>query len=116
MGHTHKYICSNVSDSIPEYQKGYKETYWVQPLDVAVIRIRWAMSHMSNYEFRAAQTDSSIPFFTVPENQLLEYPGFLYHCHILTHEDHEMMRPIMMRPHRSRNAVPWDVQYKLKNE
>jgi hypothetical protein len=28
----------------------------------------------------------------------MEFPGFVYHCHILPHEDNEMMRPYMLRP------------------
>jgi spore coat protein A len=27
------------------------------------------------------------------------YPGrYMYHCHILEHEDHDMMRPIVVMP------------------
>jgi hypothetical protein len=29
---------------------------------------------------------------------MIEFPGFVYHCHILPHEDNEMMRPIMLTP------------------
>jgi hypothetical protein len=28
----------------------------------------------------------------------MEFPGFVYHCHILPHEDNEMMRPYMLLP------------------
>ena len=28
----------------------------------------------------------------------MEFPGFVYHCHILPHEDNEMMRPYMLQP------------------
>jgi hypothetical protein len=28
----------------------------------------------------------------------MEFPGFVYHCHILKHEDNEMMRPFMLQP------------------
>lgn len=27
----------------------------------------------------------------------MEFPGFVYHCHILPHEDNEMMRPVMLQ-------------------
>ena len=42
--------------------------------------------------------DSSKPYFHIPEDQLIEYPGFVYHCHFLTHEDDELMRNFMMEP------------------
>jgi hypothetical protein len=38
------------------------------------------------------------PYFNIPEDQLMEFPGFVYHCHILPHEDNEMMRPYMLQP------------------
>jgi hypothetical protein len=25
------------------------------------------------------------PYFSVPESHLTEYPGYVYHCHILPH-------------------------------
>jgi hypothetical protein len=37
------------------------------------------------------------PYFNIPEDQLMEFPGFVYHCHLLPHEDNEMMRPIMLQ-------------------
>jgi hypothetical protein len=40
----------------------------------------------------------SYPYFKIPEDQLMEFPGFVYHCHILPHEDNEMMRPYMLQP------------------
>ena len=64
-----------------------------------MVRIRWAKSDMPNKNFTEADSQGE-KYFTVPENQLIEYPGFVYHCHILPHEDNEMMRPIMMQPHR----------------
>jgi hypothetical protein len=36
-----------------------------------------------------------------------DYTGlYAYHCHILEHEDHEMMRQFRARP-----ACPWDLDY-----
>ena len=33
----------------------------------------------------------------IPESAKLPYAGrFMYHCHILEHEDHDMMRPIVV--------------------
>ena len=44
----YKYLCANITDGIPEYEKGYKETAMVQGLEVVVVRIRWAKSDMTN--------------------------------------------------------------------
>lgn len=40
----------------------------------------------------------SYPYFKIPEDQLMEFPGFIYHCHILPHEDNEMMRSYLLQP------------------
>lgn len=56
-----------------------------------VLRVRWAST---NYD----PAIKPYPYFSVPEDQLMEFPGFVYHCHILPHEDNEMMRPFMLTP------------------
>lgn len=56
-----------------------------------VLRVRWAST---NYD----PAIKPYPYFAVPEDQLMEFPGFVYHCHILPHEDNEMMRPFMLTP------------------
>jgi FtsP/CotA-like multicopper oxidase with cupredoxin domain len=38
------------------------------------------------------------PYFNIPEDELIEFPGFIYHCHFLNHEDNSLMRSIMMQP------------------
>ena len=55
------------------------------------VRIRWTKTDYG-------LDGDSYPYFSVPEDQLIEYPGFVYHCHFLNHEDNELMRTIMMQP------------------
>ena len=55
-----------------------------------VARIRWTKTDFQN--------DTNEAYFHKDEKNLIEFPGFVYHCHFLPHEDHEMMRPIMMEP------------------
>lgn len=55
------------------------------------VRIRWASTDYN-------EDVNPYPYFKVPEDQLIEFPGFVYHCHFLQHEDNELMRPIMMQP------------------
>ncbi len=54
-------------------------------------RIRWAKSDYNETEGKWGR------YFNIPADQLIEYPGYVYHCHILPHEDNEMMRPIMLQ-------------------
>ncbi len=91
LGQYYKYICEETSSTIPQYYRRWKETVLVNPYSISVFRIRWTMTEY-NEKFR------SYPYFKIPEDQLMEFPGFVYHCHILPHEDNEMMRPYMLQP------------------
>nr|VVW89624.1 unnamed protein product [Nymphaea colorata] len=55
------------------------------------IRIRWTKNSYN-------ESLSSYPYFNFGEDELMEFPGMVYHCHILPHEENMMMRPIMMQP------------------
>jgi hypothetical protein len=82
-----KYVCGVVPIK-DEWIKRWKDTVLVHPLMVFRYRIRWTRS-----DYKAGDKD----YFHVPVDQLREFPGFVYHCHILVHEDNEMMRPIMLQ-------------------
>jgi FtsP/CotA-like multicopper oxidase with cupredoxin domain len=58
-----------------ENEKGWKDTVRANNAEVTRVRIRFA-----------AQDGSPYPFDPTKE------PGYLWHCHILDHEDNEMMR------------------------
>ena len=63
-------------------ERGWKDTVQVNPGEVTVIRVRWApIDGAVAYPFDA----------TVG-------PGYVWHCHILDHEDNEMMRPYIVLP------------------
>ena len=55
---------------------GWKDTIKAYPNKVTTIRIRFAQLNGEPYPFDAT-----------------EGPGYVWHCHILEHEDNEMMRP-----------------------
>lgn len=58
-------------------EQGWKDTIQVNPGEVTIIRVRFAPIDGSGaYPFDAT-----------------EGPGYVWHCHILDHEDNEMMRP-----------------------
>jgi hypothetical protein len=86
----YKYIC-NSSIPVPAEDQRWKDTVKVPANFFVQIRIRWAST---DYD----PDVRPYPFFNVPEDQLIEFPGFVYHCHFLDHEDNEMMRPFALQP------------------
>ncbi len=57
-------------------EQGWKDTVIVYSGEVATIRVRWAEQDGNPYSFDASAG-----------------PGYVWHCHLLEHEDNEMMRP-----------------------
>ncbi len=57
-------------------EEGWKDTVRVDGFTVVKIRVRFAQQDGSPFSFDATQG-----------------PGYVWHCHILDHEDNEMMRP-----------------------
>ena len=86
------HVVTNTSDPnyIPEWYRRWKE--------VAVVPSGWAIK----FRIRWASTDyllsDSKEYFRIPEDQLIEYPGYVYHCHFLNHEDNKLMRAFQMLP------------------
>lgn len=62
-------------------EQGWKDTVIVNTGEVVTIRARWTQQNGNPY-----------PFDTT------EGPGYVWHCHILEHEDNEMMRPYIVVP------------------
>jgi FtsP/CotA-like multicopper oxidase with cupredoxin domain len=88
-----KYLCGPMDPSaVPEYQKRWKEVTQLEGYTVRQVRIRWTHTEYDPIN------GSVYPYFNVPEDQLIEYPGYVYHCHFLPHEDNELMRSFMMKP------------------
>jgi len=75
---------------IPEEYRRWKEVGLVDNRTVMVMRIRWTST---DYLINGK---GSYPYFPLPEDQLIEYPGYVYHCHFLQHEDNKLMRPFQM--------------------
>lgn len=63
---------------VPEHEKGWKNVYKMMPGYVTKILVRFSYIH----------SNESYPFDVTAE------PGYVYHCHILDHEDNVMMRPL----------------------
>ncbi|HZW03123.1 MAG TPA: multicopper oxidase domain-containing protein, partial [Anaerolineaceae bacterium] len=66
-------------EAAPANEAGWKDTVQMNPGEVTRIAVRFARQNGQGYGFDA--TDG---------------PGYVWHCHILEHEDNEMMRPLMI--------------------
>jgi len=62
-------------------EMGWKDTVQMNPGEVTIIRIRWLSNSGTTYPFDPSQG-----------------PGYVWHCHIVDHEDNEMMRPYQVVP------------------
>ena len=72
-----------------EYAR-WKDTANLAPFKVQQFRIRWAKSDFTETDRASGQ------YFNIPNDQLREYPGFVYHCHIVQHADQGMMASIQV--------------------
>ncbi len=71
-----------------ENEQGWKDTLIVFSGQITVIRVRFAPQDGSTFPFDATTG-----------------PGYVWHCHILEHEDNAMMRPYILTQSAA-NAVP----------
>jgi spore coat protein A, manganese oxidase len=78
-------------------ENGWKDTYIVYPGEVTTFIIRYAPTDLST-----ATKPSDLKFGFDPSMG----PGYVWHCHIIDHEDNEMMRPfrVIASPERSTAA------------
>lgn len=63
---------------VPLHEKGWKNVFKMMPKHVTKILVKFSFIH----------SNESYPFDATAE------PGYVYHCHILDHEDNVMMRPL----------------------
>jgi spore coat protein A len=71
-------------------EHAWKDTIQMKPGEVTIIRVRFApIDGSANYPFDPT-----------------EGPGYVWHCHIIDHEDNEMMRPYIVTPATSPTPTP----------
>jgi FtsP/CotA-like multicopper oxidase with cupredoxin domain len=70
-------------------ETGWKDTIRAEPMQVTRIRVRFAPQSAP-----VSTTKSWVNYF--PFDPTLT-PGYVWHCHLLDHEDNEMMRPFRFR-------------------
>ncbi|GAA0166106.1 oxidase [Lithospermum erythrorhizon] len=73
-----KYPAKGKRAEVPAHEKGWKNVFKMMPGHVTKIFVRFSFIH----------SNGSYPFDATAE------PGYVYHCHILDHEDNAMMRPL----------------------
>jgi len=71
-------------------EQGWKDTLRMNPFEVTRIAVRWAPQSVAAAAVHAGQN----LFAFDPTSG----PGYVWHCHILDHEDNEMMRPYLVSP------------------
>ncbi|WP_440951372.1 multicopper oxidase family protein [Methanosphaerula subterraneus] len=75
-----QYLQGKATGPLPS-ELGWKDTIQMKPGEVTRIRVRFASQDGTSYPF-----DPSVG------------PGYVWHCHIIDHEDNEMMRPYLVQP------------------
>ncbi len=71
----------------PAHENGWKDTIQAYPGQVTTIRVRFAPQHVEI----SVPGKNRFPFNPAAR------PGYVWHCHILDHEDNDMMRPYKVR-------------------
>ena len=77
------YLTGKITSPEPE-EVGWKDTFKMYPGQVSRVIVRWAPQ-----ELPVNAPYSSKPYPFDPSSG----PGYVWHCHIVDHEDNEMMRP-----------------------
>ncbi len=74
------YLQGAATGSLPT-EMGWKDTVQMPTGYATIIRVRWLSNDGTPYPFDPSQG-----------------PGYVWHCHIVDHEDNEMMRPYAVTP------------------
>ncbi|MHC1745458.1 MAG: multicopper oxidase family protein [Syntrophobacteraceae bacterium] len=92
------------------YEKGWKDTAIMMPGEVTRVAVRWAPQDAPTVVTAGAVPctpnvfDATPPCIPSAGNNLFDFDpttlvngvGYVWHCHILEHEDNEMMRPYVV--------------------
>lgn len=77
------------SPSVPDVNEaGWKDTIKMYPGTVTRLVVRWAPTETAVTAVSAGQNAFAF------DPTRTDSPGYVWHCHILDHEDNEMMRPL----------------------
>lgn len=82
-----KFLEGDIMPPKPE-ESGWKDTVLCPPETITRIVVRWSPTDAA-----ANAVNPAYPFDPAAGGK-----GYVWHCHIIDHEDNEMMRPAMMQP------------------
>jgi spore coat protein A len=74
------------------WESGWKDTAKAEPGEVLRIVVRWAPTYAPVSGFLRARPGKNLYPFDPTDG-----PGYVWHCHIVDHEDNEMMRPYKVK-------------------
>lgn len=77
------------------YEKGWKDTVIAYPGEVTRIVVRWAPQ-----DIPVGGSTAGVNLYPFDPTALINGVGYVWHCHILDHEDNEMMRTYTVMPTR----------------
>jgi len=80
------------------YEMGWKDTVITYPGEVTRIVVRWAPQDAPVAGVGAPTVGTNL--YPFDPTALIGGVGYVWHCHILDHEDNEMMRPYTVMPTR----------------
>jgi FtsP/CotA-like multicopper oxidase with cupredoxin domain len=83
------FLLANSAEPAPPSEAGWKDTLKILPGEVTTIAVRWAPTTTAVNQVSAGQNKYSFDPTTGG-------PGYVWHCHILDHEDNEMMRSLLI--------------------
>jgi spore coat protein A, manganese oxidase len=83
------YLLGGTMPPLPN-EAGWKDTVVMKPGEVTRIAVRWAPQ-----DTPIASVTAGMNLYSFDPT---EGPGYVWHCHILDHEDNEMMRPYAVLP------------------
>ena len=95
------YLQGPVIPPVPN-EAGWKDTFKMNPGEVTRVVIRWAQQDIPVTGVSAGTNtfpfDPTAPIGTTDIFGFPGGPGYVWHCHIVDHEDNEMMRPYQVLP------------------
>jgi spore coat protein A len=86
-GTTHDFLIGPSEPPSPQ-ERGWKDTFIAPPGKVTRVVIRFAPQYTKQADL--------VPGFNPFPFDASSGPGYVWHCHILDHEDNDMMRPLTM--------------------
>jgi len=94
---------SPAGDPVPPspYETGWKDTFQAMPAMINRLLVRWAPQESTNAT--PGTNQFSIDPTSFPDN--VKGPGYMWHCHIVGHEDHDMIRPLAVVSYQAGNII-----------